>query len=40
MAPYEDWNKMDEDEEDELQDTTVSDTSNTRAVRARPHMPP
>ena len=39
MAPYEDWNKMDEDEEDELQDTTVSDTSKTRVLRARPHTP-
>lgn len=24
MAPYDDWNKVDDDEEDELQDTSVS----------------
>jgi len=23
MSPYDDWNKLDEDEEEELQDTSV-----------------
>jgi hypothetical protein len=30
MAPYDDWNKIDEEEDEELQDTSVSGADDAR----------
>jgi hypothetical protein len=36
MPPYEDWNKIDEDEDDELQDTSVSAMNTSRLGHLNP----
>ena len=34
MASYDDWNRIDEDDEDELEDTSVSAAAPHEAIRA------
>jgi hypothetical protein len=37
MAPYDDWNKLDEDEDEELQDSSVRALPIDRIVAGQTH---
>lgn len=37
MSPYDDWNKLDEDEDEELQDSSVRATCNWLTVTNQTH---